>query len=544
MKRVLLISPVIDAAYPNLAIPGLYDKKATMVPLHVATLAGLTPPDIEVDIWDEPIHGIIDESTDFGHEYDVVGITAYFIHLNRARQLARMFRNRGPLLVIGGPGVTTQPETCRKDFDVLFLGEAERTWPQFIADFRAGNYLPVYEEREFADLATSPAPRWDSIAHLLKPNYIFGGVQVNRGCPYDCEFCSVWQLLGRKMRTKPIGQALEEVATLERLGLDRIFIVSDNFVGNHRYAKEFLRELIKLNNSFDVPLSFFAELTITIARDDEMLDLLSQANFSSILIGIESPNPDSLKETRKRQNLMGDLVAQCKKVSSYGLIIEGSMILGFDNDRTDIFDLQFEFMQDAFILVPRLNLLKAAPGTDLRLRLVKEGRVLDVERSYGDHSSAFMTANFTTDVIPKNMTRVELLAGFLDLNERLLAWDNFEARVMGFLANIQHEKHGQRPQQWARDALSATLQQQPVNIQRGTKKILDYTEQHVPFMLQEIVMRLRRHFFELTKLPGMRKAITEQIKVEESGKVTLCLVPIPSERSHVPGVINSPLINL
>ncbi|MBL8151034.1 MAG: radical SAM protein [Blastocatellia bacterium] len=518
-KRILLVSPVIDAAYPNLGIPGLYDKKATMVPLHIATLAAMTAPDFEVDLWDELVHGVITEDTQFQHEYALVGVTGYSLHLKRAKEIAQIFRKKGSLVAIGGPGVTTQPDSCRKDFDIMFLGEAERTWLEFIEDFRAGNYHNVYQEHEFADLSTSPQPKWDSIAHLLKSSYIFGGVQVNRGCPYDCEFCSVWQLLGRKMRIKPIDRVIEEMKTLQKLGMEEIFIVSDNFVGNPRYAKDVLRELIELNATLDIPLSFFAELTITIARDEEMLSLLSQANFSSILIGIESPNLASLKETRKRMNINGDLVSHCKKIGSYGLIIEGSMILGFDNDTPEIFDVQFDFMQRASILIPRINLLKATPGTDLRKRLVSEGRVLDVEKSYGNHAAAFMTANFTTDVIPKNMTIVELLSGYLDLTERLLDWKNYQGRIMGFLSDIRHHKSGQRFDQKAMDALNTSIESLPKNIEQGIKEIISYTQKELPFMLQEVVMRLRRYIFEIGKLPKLQIAVKQQIDMEKSGKV-------------------------
>ena len=167
-----------------------------MTPLHLATIAALTPDEYEVDIWDEGARGEIDDSTDLGGPVDLVGITGYIAHIPRAIELAGVFQRRGLTVAIGGPGVSGAPELCRGVFDVVFLGEAEITWPRFLQEWKQGTHRNEYRQVERPDLSTSPAPRWDSVTADIK-RYRIAGVQTTRGCPYDCEFCDVIHLASR-----------------------------------------------------------------------------------------------------------------------------------------------------------------------------------------------------------------------------------------------------------------------------------------------------------------------------------------------------------
>ena len=523
MTKILLVSATLDfefSGWLHKHVPSLTVQKAYTVPLHLATVAALTPDEYEVMIWDEAVQGQISEGTEFGTDFDLVGVTAYSNHLSRAKKIARIFRARGVTVVIGGAGVTAEPETVRDDFDVLFLGEAELTWPQFLVDFKNGCYDRVYQPTSFPDLGTSPRPRWDSIAHLLSSGYKTGGVQVNRGCPYDCEFCHVWIKFGRKIRTKPIDQVMDEVAAFERLGMKRVIFCTDNFVGDPRYAKAVLRELILLNNSFEHPLRFITELTMNISRDEEMLQLLADANFAGLFIGIESPSVDSLKETRKRQNLHREnsMVDQCLKVQSYGMPIQGSMIVGFDHDTPDIFDQQFEFLQEACIAIPRLNILKAGKGTELYNRMFAEGRVMDVERSYAGMSVSFPDDSFSSNIIPKSMTRVEMYAGYLSLLERVWDWKNFEARMIGFIDNIKRmpeRKPDDRLTQ-AYNSVRASIHQFPRVDRDVVENIFAYTERHAAPLLWDVGALVMLQCWESSRLPVLREALENQVRVEES----------------------------
>jgi hypothetical protein len=306
-RNILLISPASDNEALWVTGNEGPQVKNNILPLGLATVAGITSIQYCVDIWDELVHGIIDDKTTFDKEYSIVGITGYKAHLPRCRELAAIFRNRDMVVAIGGPGVSATPDDYRDVFDVIFVGEAERTWPQFLRDWQKGKYKSEYRQIEKIDLAESPLPKWDSIAGEVD-KYALGSVQTTRGCPFDCDFCDVIYLFGRRPRQKPIHRVLEEVKTLERLGVLNIFFSDDEFIGNHKNAKELLRSLIKLNRSFPKPLRFSTQTTLTVGRDRELLQLLADANFDLLFVGIETPNMAALREVHKTQNLGGDLV--------------------------------------------------------------------------------------------------------------------------------------------------------------------------------------------------------------------------------------------
>jgi radical SAM superfamily enzyme YgiQ (UPF0313 family) len=497
-------------------LPQLLRKRAFMAPLALATIAALTPPDIDVRIWDEHTRGPVTEDADFG-DCDLIGVTAFSSHLRRARRIARIARARGIPVVIGGPGVTSAPETCRDDFDVLFVGEAETTWPQFIEEFRAGTHRREYHPADKPDLALSPQPRWDSVVGDL-PHYVTGGVQVSRGCPFDCEFCGVWQIFGRKMRTKPVPQVIEEVRTLEKLGMRSILFCSDNFVGAPKYAKELLRNIISLNAEYPRPLAFAAELDITIARDPEMLELLADANVCNLLIGIETPNRESLVEVRKRQNLRGDLVETCHRIQSYGLPIDGSIVVGFDHDTTATFETVFDFLQEACIPLPKMHMLKAIPGTELHARLSAAGRVISTSGIGSGGSAEYLDAGVHTNILPERMSRVELMQGYDWLLGRIWDWTSFEQRVTGFVSKVQRaprlpvEAPGTGHAAYLRTCLDAY----PPAGRACAERLLALTEATEPGILPVVVKLILRHLFEVTRLPAIHAQLVDQIALESA----------------------------
>ena len=526
MKNILLINPKYRLEIRWIASEEEIDVKADYFPLGLGTVAALTPEGYHVDIWDELVRDPIEENH-LKQKYDLVGVTSHSANLGRAREIGGFFRQHGVLTVVGGPGVTSNPGRCRSHFDILFIGEAELTWPEFLHDWQAGSYRSEYRQIEKPDLSLSPVPKWDSIASDVKL-YAMGTVQTTRGCPNDCEFCNVTYLNGRRQRYKPIDQILEEVRVLERLGVKSISFNDDNLTAAHRRVKVLLRALIKMNNAFPRPMRFMTQLGIDVSRDDELLELLADANFYEVLIGIESPNKESLKEAGKYNNLKGDMVEEVKKVLSYGIAVRGAMIVGFDHDNTDIFDQQYNFIQKACLPSISLHMLNAPVGTRLWRRLRAEGRVIDAF-DIADTS----TQRLFNNIIPKRMSRIELMQGFRELYARVFTWESFTERIFGFVS-LAHR--------------SSNIPQDSVSIQEllrlgpsmnldaksceAMAEIFRHTEQTAPFLLgrvKELVIQFIRyrnsaHDF----IPGLE----QQIELEASGKLLIKLdtrpIPIPA----------------
>lgn len=533
--KILLVAAALEGSirledrpdWVEASFPGLI-AKAYMPPLHMATIAALTPDEHEVLIHDEAVHGLIGPDSYPDTHFDIVGVGGYSNHLSRARKVAREFRGRGSTVVCGGAGATDEPETVREDFDVLFLGEAELTWPQFLDDFTRGEHAAEYRGDRFVELDDSPLPDWKNLTPILASAYRNGGVQINRGCPHSCEFCNIWLQFGRKMRSKPIARILDELRVLKQAGMERVMFCSDNFVGNPRFAKELLAAVIELNASWDERLRFSTELTMIIARDEELLRLLAAANFPSVFIGIETPNLDALRETRKLHNFKGDpMVDQCRAIAAHGIYVTGSFIVGFDHDTPEVFDLHYQFIQDACIPVPRLNVLYAGRGTALRDRMLAEGRVIDVAKSFAAVSAVVPGDSFVTNIIPAKLSRVELYEGYLALNRKVWTWPAFEQRVMGFLDALRHPP--QQPLSPAlrerarhlRGGLEATLGEAGATIRRLFARVDEVDGSLVPAIIEQIALMM----FETNRLPvlveDLERHIEREQRLERAGSMQL-----------------------
>jgi len=442
MKRILMVAPnrgteFIRSDRANVLPEGSFPR-ALMAPIDLATLKALTPSGFEVDIWDESTRGVVNESTDLGKDYDLIACTGYMTHLPWIQRLAHEARRRGKLMAAGGPGVSGAPDTCRNLVDILFIGEAEHTWPQFLEDWEGGKHKPEYRQVQRPDIDCSPAPDWSDFPDMAK-DYLVGPVQTCRGCPFDCDFCDVIHLFGRKARHKQIATVLSEVENLQRLGMRRIFFCDDNFIGQRKYARELVAALVELNKTFDSPVSYGTQLTIDLAKDEELLKLMADCNFGPVLIGVESPRQESLREANKPQNFKTDMVADLRKIQSFGVSVRASMIVGFDHDDLEIFDETFEFLQASGTGNPAVSMLRAFPGTPLLARLQREKRVVEVN---DDHFENPHLA--TTNIIPKQMSRVELMKGTIGILERLHDWDNFAHRIRILLDGISYVPN--RPQ--------------------------------------------------------------------------------------------------
>ena len=396
----------------------IVDVRSGQSPLGLATVAALTPRDIPVELEDENAAPVSLDT-----DADVVAIGCWNVQYHRAQELAREFRRRGKLVVVGGPYPTLCPERFTDGtFDVVFDGEAEITWPEFCRDLRAGTPKPLYKQVGNVDMSLSPLPRFDLIR---KGEYLYYFVQTTRGCPFACEFCDIIVTDGRIPRTKPVPQVLKEIETIAALGGKYVSFSDANLIGNMKYAEQLLQALGDFSRANGYPLQFSAEMTLTIAERPRLLELLREANFSGIFLGIESPRMDSLMEAKKRQNVHKPLLDSIRLIQSHNLMVVAGMIVGFDHDDHRIFEEQFDFLMQAGIPFTTCGVLTAIERTPLHARLQKEGRLLP-------YDSATMLAHGAADLnfVPKLMTVEELRRGYNWLIRSLYRYDNYTARLV------------------------------------------------------------------------------------------------------------------
>jgi len=298
MADIVLISPRFEPSFWGLeyALP-LLGKRATLPVAALPLLAALTPAGHSVTLIDENV-----EAIDFARvaRADVVGLTGMVVQRARMREILTELKARDVFTAVGGPWVSVRADYFGDLADVVFVGEAEQTWPQFLGDWARGRHRRRYEQAERTDMATVPTPRFD----LLKMgHYAFGSVQFSRGCPFQCEFCDIIVTFGRRPRLKTVPQVIAELDALRARGIDTAFIVDDNLIGNKRAVKGLLHALVAYQESRGYPFEFFTEASLDLAEDGELLGLMVDAGITSVFVGIESPNEASLRETKKFQNI-------------------------------------------------------------------------------------------------------------------------------------------------------------------------------------------------------------------------------------------------
>jgi radical SAM superfamily enzyme YgiQ (UPF0313 family) len=394
--------------------------------LAITTVAMLAPPDFSVTLCEESV-----EAVDFNTPCDYVAITGKAGQVYRMLNLGRQFRKRGKVVIMGGPFASLSPNFLRPYCDVLVRGELENVAQEFFSDLRSSKCKEEYFGDK-SDLAHTAPPRWD-----LYPNdrTIMATVQTSRGCPFECEFCDVIVFLGRKQRHKPIPVIHRELDCVYKFGYRTVFFADDNLTVFRNHAKELAVAVREWNmRQADGLLKFGTQISIDSARDDELLDLWSRAGLTHCFVGIETPNEDSLRETKKRQNVGVDLIGQVEKMLSHGIGVLAGMMIGFDSDNRDIFEKQFEFAMASPIPVFALNTLVAPPGTPLFERLQKEGRLRL------DSGTGFMLGR--TNFVPAQLSAEELEIGFKWLANKLYAPKAFEHRMLRFLDKMEPVSDG------------------------------------------------------------------------------------------------------
>jgi radical SAM superfamily enzyme YgiQ (UPF0313 family) len=401
MAEIVLINPRFEMSYWGMehALP-LLGKRANLPVAALPLLAALTPPEHHITLLDENV-----EALDYDRlaNADIIALTGMVVQRARMRAILKELKVRGLFTVVGGPWVSVREDYFGDLADVIFVGEAEETWPEFLQDWQRGQHRQRYEQAAKTDMTKVPTPRFDL---LQMQHYLFGSVQFSRGCPFQCEFCDIIVTFGRRPRLKTSAQILAELEALRAQKIDIAFIVDDNLIGNKKAIKPLLRDLIAYQQANGYPFDFFTEASLDLAEDEELMQLMVEANIISVFIGIESPNEKSLQETRKFQNVrpVGSLVERVHRIQDAGIEVWCGMIIGFDNDDGSIFDAQRRFLKEAGITTAMIGMLAAIPKTPLHARLAREGRLDPAdEMPYG------------TNVIPLQMSRAELRDGYLNV---------------------------------------------------------------------------------------------------------------------------------
>ncbi len=430
--KLLLINPRLPESFWSFkwAIESFFPETRTLnPPLGLATLAALCPDHWEIKIVDENI-----ESIPLQPDADIVGICGMGVQFSRQKELLSFYRRQGYFVAGGGSYASLCPEEFETLADVVIAGEAEHIWPEFCRDFESGQQQALYQETGEISLADSPSPRFD-LLDLHK--YRTVSLQFSRGCPFRCEFCDIIVMFGRKPRTKPLEQVGHELDRLREQDVRAVFFVDDNFIGNRPRAKDLLRFLANYQKKHNYRFHFGTEASMNLARDEEMMELLRAANFGWIFFGIESPDEDSLKETKKMQNTGQDLLGSVRTIYSYGINILAGFIIGFDNDTTSIFDKQYEFITKSGIQSAMIGLLTAIPKTPLYERLEAEGRLILEEGTYASDNS-----KLSTNVNPRGMTYAEMIDGYRALHYRLFSDRGIADRVRNKTRQLRRPRFG------------------------------------------------------------------------------------------------------
>ena len=369
--RVLLLYPEFPQSFwsfeKTLALVG---RKALLPPLGLITVAGLLPQDWEYKLVDRNVRQVTAAEWQWA---ELVVISGMIVQKDGFLKGIKEAHERGIKVAVGGPYATSMPEDVA-DADYLILDEGEITIPMFVEAISRGETSGKFRTEEKAAVTETPIPRYDLLDLEAYDNM---SVQFSRGCPFQCEFCDIIVLYGRKPRTKEPKQLLRELEYIYDLGWrGGVFMVDDNFIGNKRNVKKLLVELKEWMREKDYPFSFDTEASVDLAKDEELMDLMAECSFKKVFLGIETPDEGSLALTQKFQNTRDPLSESVDKITSYGLQVMAGFIIGFDNEKTGAGDRIVSFVEQTAIPMAMFSMLQALPHTALWHRLEKEGRML------------------------------------------------------------------------------------------------------------------------------------------------------------------------
>ena len=391
-----------------------YRKEWSGCTTALSLIAALTPARYHIDIYDENV-----ESINFSNEYDLVGIGCMTQQAARAYQIADKFRTMGIPVVMGGIHPSSIPEETIQHADSVVIGEVENLWKELLSDYNNHQIKRFYIAVTPVDLSDSPVPRYD----LLKDkDYSLYWVQTSRGCPHDCIFCASSKIYGYKYRNKPVNQVIKEIRYIKELyPLARISFADDNMFVNRKYSKELLKDLKPLN------IRYMAQSDISVADDNELLEMIKESGCTFLFVGFESLSGESMKEIDKNQwklKYLDYYKEYIHKIQSYGIGVMGAFIFGFDKDDEQVFDQVTNFIKSNCLYNAQASILTPFPGTEIRRRLIAEKRLLPT----GWNNYTGCDVNF----IHNNLTREQLEEGLVHVYKSINTKSYYEKKMNYF----------------------------------------------------------------------------------------------------------------
>lgn len=383
--------------------------------LSATTLAALTPPDVEITLQDENVQEI-----SFDHDTDVAAISIMTPLAVRGYEIADAFRLKGTKVIIGGFHATWMPDEASQHADSVVIGEAEHLWLKILEDLKNGSLKQRYSAGPAAALDGIPPARRDL---LKKDGYFFiNTLQTTRGCPFDCEFCSVTAFYGRTYRYRPIEEIEKELQGISG-GANFLFIVDDNITGNPAYAKKIFEMLKRY------PFKWLSQTSITFAENPELLKLAQESGCYGMFIGFETLTQEGLDRLNKKFNRSEKYAELIKKIHDHGMGIQGSFIFGYDWDTRDSFETVVRFAEKTRLDSVLFTILTPYPGTKVFARMMEENRIITTDWSKYDMAHVVYK--------PQNMSVEELQDGYLAANRNFYSWGSMFRRLPAMRRSLQ-----------------------------------------------------------------------------------------------------------
>lgn len=420
--HIKLVSPKVSSRPMDSAF-----KRHMAPPLALLALGALTPPEHTVEVADENV-----EKVSLADSPDLVGITVKADTAKRSFEMARIYRERGIPVILGGIHPTSCPEECGKFVDSVVVGEAEEIWQEILRDAEAGRLKPIYRKEGTTDISKSPIPRWE----LIKgKNYLYTDTLcIGRGCPWRCGFCyNSSPNIRAGYRMKPIANIISEIKSLKTA---QVMFIDDNFIGSPVLTKKLIRELMPLG------ITWHTAVSADIGKHDDILDMMRDSGCKSLFIGFETLNGNNLEDSGKKQNKIDEYSSVIRKIHDRGMMVNASIVFGFDNDTPDVFESTLEWLVSQKVETMTGHILTPYPGTALHAQLEKENRIID--RNLDRYNTSHVVFK------PARMSPEELKNGYLWVYKEFYSWrrimqripDSAEQIAPYLMFNIMYRKYG------------------------------------------------------------------------------------------------------